>query len=54
MVYSGNGSDAIFIALRALNISPDEVIVPKLTFIATWLGAGAKVAKVDVEDDELL
>ena len=54
----GNGSDAIFIALRALNIGPgDEVIVPNLTFIATWLAAlntGAKVVGVDVEDDGLL
>ncbi len=34
----GNGLDAIYLALKALQIGPgDEVIVPAHTFIATWL-----------------
>jgi len=34
----GNGLDAITLILRALGIGPgDEVIVPSMTFIATWL-----------------
>ena len=33
-----NGLDAIYLALRALEIGPgDEVLVPSNTFIATWL-----------------
>jgi len=33
-----NGLDALFIALKAMGISPgDEVIVPSNTYIATWL-----------------
>jgi dTDP-4-amino-4,6-dideoxygalactose transaminase len=49
----GNGTDALFIALRALGIGPgDEVIVPANTFIATSEAvtmAGAKVAFVDID-----
>jgi dTDP-4-amino-4,6-dideoxygalactose transaminase len=37
-VGTGNGLDAIHLALRALDIGPgDEVIVPSNTYIATWL-----------------
>jgi len=48
-----SGTDAIFIALKALGIGKgDEVIVPTFTFIATALGVsytGAKPVFVDVE-----
>jgi dTDP-4-amino-4,6-dideoxygalactose transaminase len=48
----GNGTDAIFIALKALGIGPgDEVIVPANSFIATSEAVtmtGAKVAFVDI------
>lgn len=48
-----NGLDALFIALKAMNIGPqDEVIVPGNTFIATWLAVsqvGAKVIPVDAD-----
>jgi len=47
----GNGTDALFIALRALDIGAgDEVIVPANTFVATSEAvtqAGAKVVFVD-------
>jgi dTDP-4-amino-4,6-dideoxygalactose transaminase len=34
----GNGLDALYLALKALNVLPgDEVIVPSNTYIATWL-----------------
>lgn len=34
----GNGLDALHLALRAMNVGPnDEVIVPSNTYIATWL-----------------
>lgn len=53
-----NGTDAIFLALKGLNIGPgDEIIVPNFTFIATWFAAlntGATIVGVDVEDDGLL
>lgn len=46
-----NGTDALFIALKALGIGPgDEVIIPSFTFIATALSvthAGAKPVLVD-------
>lgn len=38
----GNGLDALTLILRALDIGPgDEVIVPSMTFIATWLAVSA-------------
>jgi len=47
-----NGTDALELACRALDIGPgDEVILPAMTFIATALGphlAGAKPVLVDV------
>lgn len=49
----GNGTDALFIALKSLGIGPgDEVIVPANTFIATSEAVtmtGAKVAFVDID-----
>lgn len=49
---TGNGLDAITLALKALDIGPgDEVIVPAHTFIATWLPVsyvGATLKPVDV------
>jgi len=34
----GNGLDALYLALKAMDIGPgDEVIVPSHTFVATWL-----------------
>jgi dTDP-4-amino-4,6-dideoxygalactose transaminase len=53
-VATGNGLDALHLALRALEVGPgDEVIVPSHTFIATWLAvtqSGATI--VPVEPDE--
>lgn len=50
-VGTGNGLDALQLALRALDIGPgDEVIVPAHTFIATWLavsGVGATPIAVE-------
>ncbi|KMW57407.1 Aminotransferase [Candidatus Rhodobacter oscarellae] len=50
-VGTGNGLDALVLALRALGIGPgDEVIVPANTFIATWLAVsavGATIVPVD-------
>lgn len=55
---TGNGLDALTIALRASGVRPgDEVIVPAHTFIATWLAVtacGATVIPVDVDRDRLL
>ncbi len=49
----GNGTDALFIALKVLGIGPgDEVIVPANTFIATSEAVsltGARVAFVDID-----
>ena len=49
----GNGLDALTLALRAMDVGPgDEVIVPGLTFVATWLAVsatGAKPVPVDVD-----
>lgn len=51
-VGTGNGLDALELALRALDIGPgDEVIVPAHTFVATWLAVtrvGATPVGVDV------
>jgi dTDP-4-amino-4,6-dideoxygalactose transaminase len=49
----GNGTDALFLALKALGIGPgDEVIVPANTFVATSEAvtlAGARVVFVDCD-----
>ncbi len=51
----GNGTDALFIALRALGIGPgDEVLVPALTWISTAETVsltGARPVFVDIEPD---
>lgn len=53
-----NGTDAIEIALRTLDLPPDaEVIVPANTFVATAIGvlrAGARPVLADVGDDGLI
>ena len=50
-VATGNGLDALHLALRALEVGPgDEVIVPSHTFIATWLAvtqSGATIVPVE-------
>lgn len=50
-VGTGNGLDALTLALRGYGIGPgDEVIVPSNTFIATWLAVtatGARLAPVE-------
>jgi dTDP-4-amino-4,6-dideoxygalactose transaminase len=54
----GNGTDAIYLALRALGIGPgDEVITVAHTFIATTEAitqCGARPVLVDVRDDTML
>ena len=51
----GNGTDALFIALKGLGVGPgDEVLVPAMTFIATAEAvtmAGAKPVFVDVDPE---
>ncbi len=49
----GNGLDALYLILRALEIGPgDEVLVPTNTFIATWLAVSQTGATpVGVEPD---
>jgi dTDP-4-amino-4,6-dideoxygalactose transaminase len=48
-----NGHDALYLSLKAMDVGPgDEVIVPSLTFSATWLAvtlAGATPIAVDVD-----
>lgn len=48
-----NGLDALYLALRAMEVGPgDEVIVPSNTYIATWLAVSQCGAKpVPVEPD---
>jgi dTDP-4-amino-4,6-dideoxygalactose transaminase len=50
-----NGLDALHLAVRAYGIGPgDEVLVPAMTFIATWLAvsqAGATPVPVDVDTE---
>lgn len=54
-VGTGNGLDALEIALRASGVSPgDVVLVPSYTFIATWISVhrlGAVPVGVDVDID---
>ncbi len=54
----GSGTDALFLALRALDVQPgDEVIVPSTTFAATAstiAHLGARPVFVDVQEDDLL
>ena len=52
-VGTGNGLDALTLALRALNVGPGaEVIVPSNTYIATWLAVShAGATPVPVEPD---
>jgi len=54
-VGTGNGLDAITLALRAIGIGEgDEVIVPSNTYIATWLAVTATGARVvPAEPDRL-
>ena len=51
----GNGTDALFLSLKALNIGKnDEVITTPFTFVATVgsiVAAGAKPVFVDIKDD---
>ena len=53
----GNGTDALSLTLRAWGIGPgDEVLVPALTAMATWMavaGMGARPVPVDVDDRTL-
>lgn len=49
-----NGLDALYLALRALDVGPgDEVIVPSNTFVATWFAVSqCGATPVPVEPDE--
>jgi dTDP-3-amino-3,4,6-trideoxy-alpha-D-glucose transaminase len=53
----GNGTDALSLTLRAWGIGPgDEVLVPALTAMATWMavaGVGARPVPVDVDQRTL-
>lgn len=57
-VGTGNGLDALTLALRAVGVGPgDEVIVPSHTFVATWLAVsaiGAVPVPVDPDPDTAL
>lgn len=57
-VGTGNGTDAIYLALRALGVGPgDEVITVSHTFVGTVEGivlTGARPVFVDVDEDALL
>jgi dTDP-4-amino-4,6-dideoxygalactose transaminase len=57
-VGTGNGTDALEMALRALGVGPGhEVVLPANTFVATAEAvarAGARPVLVDVDDDTLL
>ncbi len=50
-----SGTDALYMALRAMNVGPgDEVVLPTFTFIATALCAsdtGARVVFADIKED---
>jgi len=50
----GNGLDALYLSLRALNIkSNDEVLVPSNTYIATWIAISRVGAvPIPIEPDE--
>lgn len=54
----GNGTDALTVALRALDLGPeDEVLVPAFTFFATWESvalAGARPVAVDIDPETYL
>jgi UDP-2-acetamido-2-deoxy-ribo-hexuluronate aminotransferase len=58
IVTCANGTDALEIALRALDIQPeDEVIVPAITWVSTAEAVkmvGAKVKLIDVDPDGLI
>ena len=57
-IYTANGLDSLVLALRALNLGPnDEVIVPCHTYIATWIAPlliGCKLICVPVRNDNFL
>lgn len=57
-VFLSNGLDALILALRALDLGPDdEVVVPVHTYIATWIAPlllGCKLIPVPVRDDNFL
>jgi len=56
-VATTSGTTALFIALKSLNLKPDdEVIVPDLTFVASPNSvemAGSKVSLVDIKKEDL-
>jgi dTDP-4-amino-4,6-dideoxygalactose transaminase len=57
-VGTANGTDAVELALRAIDLAPgDEVIIPANTFVATAEAVariGAVPVSVDIDDDTLL
>ena len=54
----GSGTDALFLAMRALDLGPgDEVIVPAMTFVATAeavMYCGGRPVFIDARPDDLL